>query len=460
VDANEVDRAVLPDIEAVIAHRGWAYLRHTARIGQTGVVAHPDWGTVLGRYGRRLRVVAGVGHHVVSPLGAWMVLAVSGGLAETDAAARSQLGEVLGCDPVDAAAFAGTLLSRPHALVAAGAGLWVRAGVETARVKQWRAGLPEQVDTGDIPSQEKLDRWAWERTLGLIERFPLHLTPDVLCVLATALATKVSWEVPFRVVNAGELRPSRWDGTVARVLRTPSDPRHRQFLTDTAGAGPLAVHLAQSRGGLLVGSVIAADKSVPAGRVLAEAERIVTAEARQPGSVERLSLFRLPLGAGPVWDITEEPDGGVGPFEHEERFTTIMPAWSAHTDLDLAGPAELGFGAAAAAIARALELSDWYYQARQSAVARYSAVGYEAAAVTALHVAVSARHAPPETPRRAVIRFRHAYAVVAATSNDRRDPSPGDWHGLPVFSAWVAEAEDAQTPDTGPPPPRRQATPG
>ncbi len=379
-------------------------------------MAEPDWGALLARYGQRLHSSAGDGHHVVSPLGAWMVLALCGGLADSDSVARTDLGEVLGCEPLEAAALAGALLREPHPLVATGAGLWVRSHLETARVSRWRAGLPEQVDTGEIPSQEKLDRWAAERTLGLIERFPLTISPAVVCVLASALATKVAWEVPFEIVDAAELESSRWAG-LARVLRTPPDPRHQQFLTDTAGAGPVAVHLAQARGGLLVGSVIAADGAMQAGRVLAEAERIVTAEARQPRSVERLSLFDLPLGAGPVWDIAEEPEGRAGRFEHQERFTTVMPAWSAQTDLKLTRDAALGFGVAAAAIARAFDLSDWRYDAVQSAVAKYSAVGFEAAAVTALAVATAAavRRVSPEVPRRAVIRFRHPYAVVAAT---------------------------------------------
>lgn len=379
----------------------------------------------------------------MSPLGAWMVVALCGGLAEADPVASMELGEALGCDPSEAAAFAGTLLSQPHPLVAAGAGLWVRPRVDTPRAARWRAGLPVQVVTGDIPSQEELDYWACERTLGLIKRFPLTLTPDVVCLLASALATKVSWEVPFQVVDASELGPSRWAGKVASVLRTPPDPRHGQFITDTPGAGPLAVHLAQARGGLLVASVISADSTVPAGRVLAEAGRIVSAEAGRPGSVERLSLFDLPLGAGPVWDIREERDGRDDPFEQEERFTSIMPAWSAESDIDLTGAPGLGLGAAAAAIARTIELVDWRFEARQSTVAKYSAVGFEAAAVTGLAVAVSARPAPREAPRRAVVRFRHPYAVAAATRNDPRQPSPPAWHGLPVFNAWVAEATNA-----------------
>jgi hypothetical protein len=46
----------------------------------------------------------------------------------------------------------------------------------------------------------------------------------------------------------------------------------------------------------------------------------------------------------------------------------------------------LGFDAPAAALADLLGLVDHTYQARQSGMARYSRVGFEAAAVTALAV--------------------------------------------------------------------------
>lgn len=407
-------------------------------------MAASAWDLPLARYSRNLHAVAGDRHHVVSPLGAWMVVAMCGGLGASDAAARSELARVLGADPLAAAEFAATLLAQPHPLVSAGAGLWVRARFDTARVRLWRAGLPEQVDTGDIPAQEDLDRWATERTMGLVRRFPLAVTDDVTCALASALATKVSWEVPFQVVDAAELGQSRWTASLSRVLRTPDDPRHRQFLTDTRGAGPVAVHLGSARGGLLVGSVIAADPAVPPGEVLAEAERIVTFEATRPGSVPRLSLFKLPLGAGSVWDIATEPGGSPDWHDAQERFTTVMPAWSATTGVDLEAEEGLGFPAAAAAIARAQDLDRWIFRARQSAVARYDAVGFQAAAVTALMVLVSGSHPRSQrAPRRATIRFRHPYAVVAATSNDGEAPPPPAWQGLPVFSAWVAEAEDA-----------------
>jgi len=86
-------------------------------------------------------------------------------------------------------------------------------------------------------------------------------------------------------------------------------------------------------------------------------------------------------------------------------------------------------------------------------MARYSAVGFEAAAVTGLAVLVSARVSRPGRRRTATVRFAHPFAVVAAAFDDTRayhaSPVPSAWHGLPVFSAWVSEPTDAD-----PPPPR------
>ncbi len=409
-----------------------------------------EWVSALGRYAGRLHARAGPGHHVVSPLGAWMVVALCATVAG-DEQARGELAEVLGTDPVPAAAFAAGLLADPHPLVAAGAGVWVRPARETARIKQWLTVLPAVVDTGDIPTQEEIDRWAAERTLGLIDRFPIELTADVVCLLASALATKVSWEVPFDVVDAAALGPGPWPARLRRVLRPPrGDPRHRQYLAGTDRAGTVGVHLTGARGGLLVGSVIAADPAVPASDVLATAEEIITAEARQAGSVARLSLFDLPLGDGPVWSIGEQQADTTAPHGREEQVICVLPAWSAQTDLDLRDDEALGFATAARALAEALELGQWRYDARQAAMARYSAVGFEAAAVTGLAVAMSARVSRPGRRRVATVRFAHPFAVVAAAFDDRQtrhaSPVPSAWHGLPVFSAWVSEPTEADPP--------------
>jgi hypothetical protein len=417
---------------------------------QTGGVETDEWVTALGRYAERLHARAGRGHHVVSPLGAWIVVALCSEVAGNEQA-RRELADVLGADPPLAAAFAAGLLADPHPLVAAGAGVWARPARETTRIKRWLAGLPAVVDTGDIPGQEQIDRWAAERTLGLIDRFPIQLTPDVVCLLASALATRVSWAVPFDVVDAAALGPGPWAARLRRVLHPPrGDPRHRQYLAATDRAGTVGVHLTGARGGLLVGSVIAAGQAVPASDVLAAAEQIVTAEARHPGNVARLSLFDLPLGDGTVWSIGEEQVDTTAPDGLEEQVISVLPAWSAHTDVDLCGDQALGFAAAARALADSLELADWRYDARQAAMARYSAVGFEAAAVTGLAVATSARMYRPGRRRVATVRFAHPFAVVAAAFDDHQarhaSPVPSLWHGLPVFSAWVSEPADAEPP--------------
>jgi hypothetical protein len=82
-------------------------------------------------------------------------------------------------------------------------------------------------------------------------------------------------------------------------------------------------------------------------------------------------------------------------------------------------------------------------------VARYSRVGFEAGAVSALHVVAMAPLLQPGIRRVAELRFGHPFAVVAVTVDEDQ---PGQleehrtaWHGLPVFSAWVTDPMDASS---------------
>ena len=122
--------------------------------------------------------------------------------------------------------------------------------------------------------------------------------------------------------------------------------------------------------------------------------------------------------------------------------SAVLPAWSASSQLDLTDPV-LGFRAAK----RALVPGSDPWEASQAAMARYSRTGFEAAAVTAMAVLRSARI--PARHRHAELRFGHPYAVVALVQ-DARTP----WHGVPVFSAWVTDPDDAGDED-----PDRSVTP-
>ena len=323
----------------------------------------PQLARAIAQYAERLHSRLGGEHHVVSPFGAWLLVALCSSLA-TDASRAASLGDVLGAPSEQAAAAASELISRPHPAVGTAAALWVRASSWTDRARAWQESLPEAFETGDLPSQQELDMWADHHTFGLIKQFPLNLDASTAVVLANALATKVSWETPFELVDAALLGTSTtWSTRLRKVLRTPA-PRsagrsatalgHDQFLAATERAGTVAVHIAVAREGLWVASVIA-EQRVASADVIAAAYDIACREADRRGSVERLSLFDLPLGEGPLCEITEERVQTSSPDGKEQSYRTVLPAWSARTNVDLAGNG-LGFDETATDVAAAIGL--------------------------------------------------------------------------------------------------------
>ena len=196
------------------------------------------------RYARRLHAVTGTGQHVASPLGAWLLLALSG--AAASGRSRDDLADALGCPVQTAAATAGELLARPHPQVPSASGFWRRPVVDTPALARWLAGLPGRADTGYLSGQAALNEWARQHTFGLIKEFPIALTSDVLFILATALATKISWAQPFTTVPAATLGSgSAWATSLRQVLRAPpAGGGHRQFIAVTPLTGDVAVQAA------------------------------------------------------------------------------------------------------------------------------------------------------------------------------------------------------------------------
>jgi hypothetical protein len=380
----------------------------------------------LTQYAMRFHAGIGAEHHVASPLGAWLVLALCAA-ADTDAP-KDGLAEALGMEPDAAVRTAAALLETPHPLIAAAAAIWQR--LTDAKVDF--SGLPPTVETGPLPDQKALDAWAREHTFGLIETFPLQLDPETVLILASALATRVSWDEPFDLVPAERLGAGPWAERLTQVLHTPRRGGHDQHIVHTQRSGDVAVHTARARDGLLVTSVIA-DPGAPAEQVIATAYEIAAI-----GAAERRSLFDLPLGPGPLWTIVEEPAQTSSPDGREEWCTAVLPAWSARSEHDLGAPS-LGFPAAALVLAQALRLKEFAFVAKQAAVAKYTRVGFEAAAVTAMMMMAAGVPMLREGRRRtAELRFGHPYAVVA-TANQPGSP----WHRVPVFSAWITDPDDA-----------------
>lgn len=380
------------------------------------------------RYADRFAALGRGEHHVGSPLGAWLVLALAAPAATSDLA--HQVVDALGADLTTAHCMAVELLAHPHPAVSAAAAAWTQEGL--TGLDSWLATLPDGVRTGPVPTQDEADAWAREHTLGLIDRFPLN-TPEFQVVLASALATRVTWATPFETTDATDLR-GPWSTSLTRVLRAPRAGGHHAVITDTVRAGLVGVHTALADG-LEVTSVIAYPAVAPAD-VLAATHEIAVARARHPRDPAPVSLFDLPLGEHPQWTITEEHASEQG-----EQVDALLPAWHAASKHHLLTEPRLAFGAAGQALQQLADLTD-PIEAVQSAVARYSRRGFHAAAVTALGIRASARMPGPPGPRRtATLRFTHPYAVVATALGS---PPTGPWNGLPVFAAWITNPDDTQ----------------
>jgi hypothetical protein len=398
-------------------------------------------------YARRVHTAALAqqsGGLVCSPLGIWLLLAACVSAARGEE--LDELERALGCSAREAGELVALVMSAPPPALRVAIAVWARTIDATAALDDWIRGLPRSVESGPMPSQAQADLWARERTDGLIDRFPLTIDGLTRVVLASALATRVSWEHPFDVVDAGEhlARTSPWHRQTARLLldRRPSG---HAGLTDTRAAGVVAVHYAVAQEDLTVVSV-SADPGVERAAVL-DAAMEVAAHARERRVAQGYSLFDLPVGTGHSWELTEQEIPTRTAGERVQRIAGVsMPAWEIRSELDLTtSPA---FAASPALeVLRGLigPRPDDEVEAIQTAVASFMRTGFKAAAVTAFAVRASARALLGELgiERSATLRFDHPYAAVAIAGRAPFSaPSATSYTGLPLFSAWIASPAD------------------
>jgi hypothetical protein len=397
---------------------------------------------------------------VASPLGVWLLLAACAGAAEGPE--RASLEEALGCSGVSAGRMLADFMAAPPPALKAAVAVWVSARDATDALADWVRGLPPSVESGFMPTQAEADAWAARETLGLIKWFPVAIDELTRVVLASALATRVSWQVPFGVVPArAQLGPgSPWRGRVKRLLWDGlGRGGERAMIARTAAAGVVAVHCAVAREELTVVSV-SADPGVERAAVLTAAHEVASAAVAAPDEWSTLacSLYDLPLGSGHSWEISEEQVPSYVKEAPLERIAgAALPAWSVRGDLNLLGSVRFGTRPALETLRRLIgPRPDDECQAVQTAVASFTRYGFEAAAVTAMAVRASAARVPVARTlqRSAVLRFDHPYAAVAIAG---RPPSPGrasspctspgqpsGFPGLPLFSVWVHEPQEPE----------------
>ena len=396
----------------------------------------PDLYRAVTAAARLLHGLPGDPHRVTSPLGVWLLLATVAHAASGEDTAHG-LDEYLGMPRHEALALADALAASPHPVVLSAVAAWFREDRLSERVRAFVAALPGEVASGPLPTQAEADEWVRSRTLGLIGTYPVRLDdPTLLVTLANALACTVGWRVPFRVTGADRLGPGPFRSSMARALQASPGPGHDAWVADSP-VGRVAVHVARAEG-LDVLSVVA-DADVPAADVVAAAHELASAPP------VRVPLRDLPLGDTPAWTVGEVVDVATPREVRDGRIVDVtLPAWSARSQLDLTADPGLGFAAAGDVLARLVDQPELAVDAKQSAVARYHRVGFEAAAVTAIAGRMAAVIEQHEVSVRVGhLRFPHPYAVVAvARPVAPRAHEPDPWDGIPVFSAWVVDPEE------------------
>ncbi|MEU1037572.1 serpin family protein [Streptomyces sp. NPDC005907] len=340
------------------------------------------------------------GATVFSAAGVWPLLGL---LADgAGGAARAELTEAVGLPAEESAARARELLGA----LAEMRGLESALGVWTLRTLElreaWEAGLPagtHGVLTGvEDTDREALDAWAAKRTGGRIRRMPVALTDRTEMVLAGALTLRTDW---FRPFSESPLCPESgpWRDRVLEGLWRTSALLDRAGVADTPHGALTEVKVLGTTG-LDVHLLLGEERMSP-GQVLGEGVRVLAGErpvVPGPG---------LPYGeAGPGLRVERERCAAPRPPSLE--VTTVPFTLSAEHDLlcrhelfGLTTARDDRYGHFPGISGRPLCVGS----ARQAATATFGALGFRAAAVTA--VAAAAGSAPS--------RLRHVTTSVGAT---------------------------------------------
>jgi hypothetical protein len=410
---------------------------------RSGSAISPDLTDVIAKYAARFHAALGGDHVVVSPLGAYLLLAAVAPAAR--GAVREDLERALGCPADVAGRFLADLLAEPHPAVASAIAIWTASEITTPALDLWRDSLPQGVERGQVPNQVDADEWVKQATGGLITKFPLAISPLADVLMASALATKATWKEAFSDAPAGSLGETPWAREVQRVL-VDFDPANG-LIVWTESAGLVGALISRAMEDLIVVSVIAEPQVTPA-EVIAAAHEVAAWACKRPTGAIRRSLFDMPLESGHAWEIREFEIETDVEGEHRENTLVYLPAWKATSPaIDLQFDPAFGFGTGGAALKDLLDAKerDGGAQTVQGTVAKFDRCGFGAASVSAhasLGEAEFERPSRTGLAREVIIRFSRPFAVVAATLS--RSASPHPWHGVPVYSAWVTTPSEPE----------------
>ncbi|WP_166347740.1 serpin family protein [Phytoactinopolyspora limicola] len=361
------------------------------------------------------------GGTVLSGAGAWPLLAILA--AAADEPGRDELAAAVGLpagDCTTAARETLTLMAETDGVDAA-LGVWAHARAHLN--PEWAAELPPaavgELSGDPAADRARLDSWAQEHTAGLIQRFPIDLDPDLMLTLATAVALRTTWTRPF---TDEPMRPldGPWRGQQVAGLK-----RTTRALDDLRAAltpaGVLTMTRIEGGNGLDVHLVLG-EEGRPPGEVLPAAFGLLAGEHRvQHGS----ELIDADVGPAPGVSVIAAQRPSLA------LTTTRFTVRSEHDLLRL--PAVFGLRTVSRGdrghFSRISSVPLRVGQARQSAVAYFSAQGFEAAATTAVGLHLVSM--PVFKARGLQVTYDRPFGFLAVHRAS----------GLVLFAGWVDEAE-------------------
>lgn len=361
---------------------------------------------------------------VFTAAGLWPPAALLAGGA--DGPARGELEDALGVPARDAVAAGRELHSALSGMpgVDAALGLWVRGDRIELR-PEWAGRLPPGVRgllTGDAAADRAaLDAWAAARTDGLITALPVPLSERTRLVLASALLVRTDWAEPFAPRPAAPLRHGPWAGRRVHELAHTHGVTDRLRVADTP-LGPLTLYEVTGQNGIDVHLALGPEDA-PGGEVVGAAVAAVGgAYGLTPGG-------ELPDGRpAPGVRVAHRPS-----MTSEPRLVVRAVPFTVTDDHDLLGHPRL-FG-----LQSASDDSRGHFpgvtgseplaitSARQAATATFTALGFRAAAVTALGAEPGGL--PDREAKLVLAGFDRPFAFVAV-----HRPT-----GLVLTAGWVAE---------------------
>lgn len=366
-------------------------------------------------------------NYVASPLGSWLLLATLAAATDFSGAedAKRRVEETLGLSVSVAEQEAKALLGIDGAEVAIGA--WFNAELpgRADRIAYWLDTNRLATAEGRIPSQGEMDAWTNRLTHGLIEKFPLDVTPDVVFMVATVVYTKFDWYQEYEVVHHSHAPVSGW--SVDKILYSNNSDLSFYELKEDADV-ILAVHTRFSQNDQIVYSVVPIAEELTDSEILEYAQEISERSTRFTRLGYEAAMHRLGLA-----ELSEPSTTSGISFTYDTEATAELasvwlPAWEADNKHDLTADA-FAFGDVVRTLAIGSdEIGD--FDAMQAVVAKYGAKGFEAAAVTGVSVLRSAVM-PARGHYAAHLSFNRTFAAVCVVA------------GLPLFSAVVRGATEA-----------------